>query len=134
MNTHHKLALTGKFAVANTNEGVVVLPLSESRAVDVGREPAYGREDPRVERRLKYVGPVEFEREHRTVNVHGRPACVQPSATTGPCMVGRTLARCPPRHIPVADQRRYNTITVIVCTDGSERQTCYPTVAVLERT
>lgn len=51
-NTHYKLALAGKVAVANADEGVVVAALAESRTVYVGREPAYGREDARIECRL----------------------------------------------------------------------------------
>ena len=47
--TYDELALPGEVAVADADEGVVVLALAERRGVDVGREEADGGEDSTVE-------------------------------------------------------------------------------------
>lgn len=54
-NTHYKLAVVGKFAIANTDKGVVGLALAESRTVHVSREPAPRCEDARIECRLDKI-------------------------------------------------------------------------------
>ena len=54
--TYDELALPGKIAVTDTDEGVVVLALAERRGVDVGREEADGGEDALVEGGLVGVG------------------------------------------------------------------------------
>ena len=61
-DTHYKLSLAGEVPLTNANEGIVVLALAEGRAVDVSREPAYGREDARVKSCLECVSHSSFER------------------------------------------------------------------------
>ena len=56
--TYDELALAGEVAVADADEGVVVLALAERRGVDVGREEADGGEDALVEGGLVGVGDV----------------------------------------------------------------------------
>ena len=68
----------------------------------------------------------------RVISILERPIVVHPSADRRPWMVGCTLARCPPKHIPVAGGE-IDDITNVVCIEAGERQTCYPTVATLQR-
>lgn len=49
IETYHELAFSSEVAVAHTQEGIVVLPLTEGSGVDIGGEEADGGEDSAVE-------------------------------------------------------------------------------------